>query len=185
MRAALTNSASLVIKNIDFTADNYSTAWQLLSETYNNERSLINNHVQALFNFEPIQHESYQSLRNMIDIINKNVRALSTLRQPSEQGGLGETLVIHMMSEKLDKVTRREWEEFKNKLDNISSIKDYIFFLTNRADLLESLNYNKNTSTTTFTKNTNEHNKNKNFLTTTKTRNNHNTVIFCIDNISL
>lgn len=176
LRAALTGSASLVLKSIDFKADNYGTAWQLLLERYNNERLLVNNHVQALFNLEQFEHESCSSLRNMIDVTNKNLCALSTLGQPTEQGGLGETLIIHMMSDKLDKVTRREWEEHKNNLDAFPHLKDYIKFLSNRADLLESLNNNKNT---TNTQNIKENNKTKSYLTTTKTKQNNSDNVKC------
>ncbi|XP_026729544.1 uncharacterized protein LOC113495138 [Trichoplusia ni] len=123
LRAALTDSASLVIKSIDFKADNYGIAWQLLCERYNNERLLINNHVQALFNFEHIQKESCSSLRNMIDVTNKNLRALDTLGQPTEHW---DTLVIYMMSKKLDTLTNREWEEYKNNLNSLPNLKDFI-----------------------------------------------------------
>lgn len=176
LRAALTGNAALIVKNIDFKAENYSSAWEMLLERYDNDRILINNHIQALFNIEHIQHESCTSLRNIIDVTNKNLRALKTLGQHSEHGGLGETLIIHMMSEKLDKVTRREWEGYKNNLDSFPHLKHFIKFLSNRADLLESLNNNKNITTY---KTNNENIKTKNYLTTTKTKNTNSENVKC------
>ncbi|XP_050669384.1 uncharacterized protein LOC126968409 [Leptidea sinapis] len=140
LRAALTGSASLLIKSIDFKADNYTIAWQLLLDRYHNERLLVNNHVQALFNFPAIQKESCHSLRNMIDNINKNLRALDTLGQPTAHW---DTLIIYIMSKKLDNVTNREWEEHKNNLNHFPNLKHYTKYLSNRADLLETLHDNK------------------------------------------
>ncbi|XP_041978577.1 uncharacterized protein LOC121732692, partial [Aricia agestis] len=160
LRATLKGSAALVIKSIDFKADNYAIAWQLLTDRYNNERLLINNHVQALFNFELIPKESSASLRNMIDVTNKNLKALETLGQPTSQWDI---LIIFIMSKKLDVVTHREWEEFKNNLDKYPNLKDFVKFLSNRADLIESINNcNSNTKLT--------HNTNK-YLQETKNKN--------------
>lgn len=146
LRAALSGGASLVIKSLDFKADNYPIAWNLLSERYNNERLLVNNHVQVLFSLEQIQRESSGSLRHIIDVTNKNLRALDTLGQPTEHW---DTLVIFMMSKKLDAVTNRQWEECKSHLQSLPNLKDFLKFLSNRADLLETLNECKFTNTTT------------------------------------
>ncbi|XP_045457522.1 uncharacterized protein LOC123667726 [Melitaea cinxia] len=84
LRASLKDSALLVIDSLDVKGDNYANAWKLLCSRYDNKRLLVNNHVQALFNVEQIQKESSQSIRHLIDITNKNLRALSTLDQPTQ-----------------------------------------------------------------------------------------------------
>ncbi|XP_061719560.1 uncharacterized protein LOC133526796 [Cydia pomonella] len=139
LRASLKSSAALVIQSLDFSSDNYHKAWQLVSERYDNPRLLINNHIQALFNLEPMQHESSSLLRNMVDVTNKNLRALGTLGEPTDHW---DTLVIYIMSKKLDLVTKREWEEHRNLLTGSPTLQQYITFLNNRADLLESLGDN-------------------------------------------
>ncbi|XP_048003351.1 uncharacterized protein LOC125239742 isoform X1 [Leguminivora glycinivorella] len=143
LRASLKGSAALVIQSLDFSSDNYHKAWQLVSERFDNPRLLINNHIQALFNLEPMQRESSCLLRGMVDVTNKNLRALSTLGEPTDHW---DTLVIYIMSKKLDAVTKREWEEHRNLLTGSPTLQQYITFLNNRADLLESLgsdNFNK------------------------------------------
>ncbi|XP_063360244.1 uncharacterized protein LOC134649428 [Cydia amplana] len=139
LRASLKSSAALVIQSLDFSSDNYHKAWQLVSERYDNPRLLINNHIQALFNLEPMQHESSSLLRNMVDVTNKNLRALGTLGEPTDHW---DTLVIYIMSKKLDLVTKREWEEHRNLLTGSPTLQQYITFLNSRADLLESLGNN-------------------------------------------
>ncbi|KAF9798310.1 hypothetical protein SFRURICE_012907 [Spodoptera frugiperda] len=90
--------------------------------------------------------ESCSSIRNLIDVTNKNLRALLTLSQDSEFN-LQDTLIIHIMAEKLDNITRREWEEHRNTFDDPPSLELFLDFLSNRADLLETLQeHNKNSN---------------------------------------
>lgn len=140
LRASLSGSAALIIKNIDFTSENYSTAWDLLCERYNNNRLLVNNHVQTLFNVDPIQKESSRSIRTLVDVTNKNIRALTLLKQPTEHW---DTLIIYLMSNKLDSVTGREWEEHRNTLKDAPTLLEFCTFLSNRADLLETIEDSK------------------------------------------
>lgn len=141
LRASLKDSAALVIQSITFSAENYDIAWQTLCDRFNNNRLLINNHIQALFNIEPIVRESSKALRNMIDIVNKNLRALKTLNLPTEHW---DALIIHMMSSKLDPVSSREWEEERNRIKDIPTLNNFTDFLKGRADLLETMEGTQN-----------------------------------------
>ncbi|XP_073955604.1 uncharacterized protein [Choristoneura fumiferana] len=167
LRASLKGSALLVIDNLDFKSENYESAWQLLCSRYDNKRLLVNNHVRELFNVEPMRNESYSSIRHIIDVTNKNLRALSTLDQPTEHW---DTLIIHMMAEKLDSVTHRVWEEYRNTLTDPPSLEMFTIFLSNRAVLLETLqeskgklnkseSYKTNTNLLIATNNQNNYNK--------------------------
>lgn len=84
LRASLEGSAAVVIQSIEFSANNYSVAWKLLCERFDNKRVLIQNHVAALFNIEPVTKESSVILKRVIDQLNKNLRALESLGQPIE-----------------------------------------------------------------------------------------------------
>ncbi|KOB73239.1 Gag-pol polyprotein [Operophtera brumata] len=139
LRASLQGSAALIIKNIDFKSDNYKIAWQLLCERFDNSRLLVNNHIQALFNVDHIRTESCKSIRYLIDVTNKNIRALTSLKEPTQYW---DSLVIYMMSTKLDGVTGREWEEHRNTFTCSPTLAQFITFLSNRADLLETLEEN-------------------------------------------
>lgn len=136
LRAALTGSAALIIRSLDFSAENYEVAWSLLCDRYNNNRLLINNHIQAIFNIDPVIKESARALRNIIDTVNKNLRALATLKLPTNHW---DVLVVFMVSNKLDPLTRREWEEHRNTIKDIPTLNEFEVFLKNRADLLETM----------------------------------------------
>ncbi|KAL0830099.1 hypothetical protein ABMA28_003556 [Loxostege sticticalis] len=159
LRASLKGCASLVIDNLDVTSKNYESAWKLICDRYDNKRLLVNNHVQALFKIDHIKTESCAAIRYLIDTTNKNLRALSALEQPTQHW---DTLIIHIMSEKLDAVTHRQWEEHRNNLSDFPSLNNFIQFLSNRADLLETLQENKNNNNQSQTYKTNS------YLQTTK-----------------
>ncbi|XP_063362760.1 uncharacterized protein LOC134651550 [Cydia amplana] len=136
LRNSLKDSASLIIKSLEFSTENYDVAWDLLCERFNNDRILVNNHIHALFSIKPVSQESSKALRNMIDWVNKNLRALKTLKLPTEHW---DVLIIHMMSSKLDAVSMRDWETERNKIVGIPTFSDFTNFLKGRADLLETM----------------------------------------------
>lgn len=146
LRSSLSGSASLVIKSIEMTGDNFEVAWKLLCERYDNKRQLIANHIHALFNINHIQKESSVRLRQLFDTVQKNLRALATLGEKTEHW---DTLIIYLVSSKFDSDTLRYWEEHKNTLTDMPTLECLNKFLKNRADLLETLEEakaNNNTS---------------------------------------
>lgn len=167
LRSSLEGSAAVIIQSIEFSANNYTTAWELLCDRFDNKRLLINNHVSALFNLEPITKESSTSIKCIIDQVTKNIRALSSLGEPVQHW---DTLLIHIISKKLDLKTFREWEEHKGNLDKSKSITFEIFieFLRNRSDLVETLELSRlNSSSKPIT-------KHKTLVTTSDNSNNNN-----------
>ncbi|XP_013161811.1 PREDICTED: uncharacterized protein LOC106113535 isoform X2 [Papilio xuthus] len=143
LRASLSGAALDIISNIDFKGDNYLMAWQLLCDRYDNSRQLVHNHVQALFNVEQVFKESSLCLRRLLDTINKNIRALKTLNEPTQHW---DTLVVYIMSNKLDDVTGRHWEEYRNGLSKPPSLQQFCEFISNKADLLETIENKQSTN---------------------------------------
>ncbi|XP_049868956.1 uncharacterized protein LOC126368838 [Pectinophora gossypiella] len=154
LRASLEGSAAVVIQSIEFSAINYSIAWKLLCERFDNKRLLVQNHVSALFNIETITKECSVTLKRVIDQLNKNLRALESLGEPTKQW---DTLLIYIVTRKLDAKTYREWEEHRGSLDKSDSItfESFIDFLRKHANLIETLessrskSFNSNTQTNT------------------------------------
>ncbi|XP_059046723.1 uncharacterized protein LOC131842208 [Achroia grisella] len=144
LRSSLSGSALQVISALEFTAENYTHAWELLLNRFQNDRLLVHNHVKSLFCMPSINKESPSQIRKLIDCILRNLRALKTLDEPTESW---DTLIMYLIVSKLDPCTEREWENYKGSL--ISNIRnddcnkrklkldDLLTFLKNRADLLE------------------------------------------------
>lgn len=134
----LEGEAARVVSNLEISDKNYSEAWGLLCERYNNTRTLVNNHLNSLFKVDSIVRESDKSLRFLVDHVTKNLRALQNLGQPTEHW---DTLIVHIISSKLDPSTSLKWEEHRNNLPNseMPTLIEFHKFLRSRADVLESV----------------------------------------------
>lgn len=140
LRASLSGSASQIIASLEFSSASYPVAWDLVCKRFNNTRILKQNHVNALFNLDKINEESSLSLRKIIDNVAKHLRALQMLKEPTEKW---DTLIIHLVTTKLDSTTAREWEQKKAAYE-CPSLLNLTDFLKDRADLLESLECKSN-----------------------------------------
>lgn len=139
LNSYLEGEAARVISNLEVSANNYDEAWSLLNERYDNKRLLIDHHLDSLCNIQPITRESEKSIRFLVDHVNKNLRALSTLDLPT---GHWDILLIHLLSKKLDSRTFTKWEETRNALVDIPTLSDFNNFLIDRANVLQAVNRN-------------------------------------------
>lgn len=143
LKSSLKGNALLVIDSLEFSADNYTIAWELLLNRYDNSRLLVHNHVKALFSIQSLNKESPALLRKLLDTVLKNLRALKLLGEPTESW---DTLIIYLVVSKLDSTTEREWEQYKCTLLPVSNenkvalkVDDLLKFIRDRADMLETL----------------------------------------------
>ncbi|KOB65898.1 Gag-pol polyprotein [Operophtera brumata] len=143
LKSSLKGSAALVIDSLEFSASNYDVAWELLLTRYDNSRLLVHNHVKSLFSIQALTKEAPDLLRNLIDTILKNLRALKLLGEPVDGW---DTLIIYIAVTKLDRTTEREWEQYKSTTLNksgdsksILKVDVLLTFLKDRADMLETL----------------------------------------------
>lgn len=151
LKSSLKGSAELVIHSIEFSSENYLVAWDLLLNRYNNCGLLIDHHIKSLLNLTALSKESPVQLRNLIDTVMKNMRALKVLGEPTEHW---DSIIINIMVSKLDKTTDREWGTHKctlfpnsnNEKNNYQriSVDVLINFLRNKADMLEALQCKQN-----------------------------------------
>nr|CAI5863527.1 unnamed protein product [Callosobruchus analis] len=138
LRSCLKGEAAQLIQSLKTTEINYEVAWNLLRETYENKRLIVDNHIKALFELSPVKTESHTYLRKLINNFNKNLNAIEVLIDSQE---LCHRLLIHLLVNKLDSVTRNKYEEHAENLENLT-VTDVIAFLTKRSNVLEKL-YNK------------------------------------------
>lgn len=134
MRNSLVGSAKIAIIST-FAAKDYKNAWQALCKRYDNPNILMNYHLNALVNIAPIQKESFTALRDISDIIFKNLSALNTL----EISTVGwDPLIIHLVAAKLDPRTKNKWEDHKGNLLSRPTLEEFQDFLIQRANVLQT-----------------------------------------------
>lgn len=135
LQTALKKEAIKIIDSLEVTDSNYPVAWELLKERYQNKKFIIKNHIKQIFDLPNVNRDSVESLRFFVDNLQKHYRALRNLKEPVEQWS---TILIHLLSSKLDTNSRKEWEiETKDVVSPTSEI--FIQFLIDRCKLLESI----------------------------------------------
>lgn len=143
LRSCLGGDAEKVIQCLQTTAENYQAAWKSLTTRYDNKRVLIQVHVKALFDLEPLKKESSVHLRALIDTLSGHLKALESLGQTPDSWG---ALLFHLITSKLDTSTRREWEGEAAKAEDLR-VPILIDFLKSRFRILEAIESVKNLNT--------------------------------------
>lgn len=139
LRSSLRDEAAIVIRAVEVSAANYHIAWQLLRERFENKRIIIHNHLKGLFELPCLVKESPILLRQLLDNVLRHLRSLQALGQETQYW---DTLIIYLITSKLDSITRREWEssKFANDLPTMAEITT---FLRTKCEILETLQVNK------------------------------------------
>ncbi|XP_076387400.1 uncharacterized protein LOC143264382 [Megachile rotundata] len=143
LKNALRGEASAVIESLNATESNYLVAWDLLRKRCNKPRKIINAHLKILFDLPEITRDTPASLRQLAEQAQVHVNALQAVNQPIEHW---DTLLIHIISNKLDRNTRRAWERTLED-EEIPKFKQLLEFINKHARgddlILDTLNSSK------------------------------------------
>lgn len=137
LRAALKGEAAQVIQALEVNAVNYAAAWDLLKKRFENKKIIIKTHIKNVFELPVVVKDSHVSLRCFLDNFQKNFRALKNLDEPVDEWN---TVLIYLLTSKLDINSKREWEVGTNR-EVSPKLQDFIKFITDRCNLLESLDH--------------------------------------------
>lgn len=163
LQGCLKGEASQIISSFTISESNYSEAWNLLKDRYQNKKAIINSHLKGIFDLPNVTKEDHISLRRFLDAFLKHFRSLKHLDGKTDNW---DTILIFLLISKLDIVTKKEWET--SSANNIlPSTDDFITFLTKRCNLLESINNKLSTSSQVHVKKQLEY-KSTSHITTTE-----------------
>lgn len=136
LKSSILGNAASVIESLELSDKNYEIAWKLVCDRFNNKHQLVHTHLKSLLDIPTNIKECEQSLRFLVDHISKNLRALNSLGEDTDNW---DTLIIFMYSAKLNSVTCTKWEEHKSNLSTKPTLEEFYQFLRKRADLVEML----------------------------------------------
>jgi len=133
--SSLGGSAARLLESLEITEQNYDLAWNLLLERYEDKCLTIKNHVKALFDLPTVSRDKY-TLRELLDDFNKRFRALRLLGEPVESWS---TLLIYLITSKLEQRLVIQWEEFiiSEKIKK-PDLEQLLQFLSNKSKLQET-----------------------------------------------
>ena len=107
LKSCLKGDAAKLIECLSISAENYDIAWQLLIETYQNNRLIIKTHINAVFNFPTTNKRTASSIRGLIDFFAAQLKIFKNLGLSADYWAI---LIIHILINKLDFNTIKEWE---------------------------------------------------------------------------
>lgn len=139
LKSALQGEANNIIQSIPVSSANYTIAWDLLCDRFENKRLLVHHHIKAIFDQPIIERESHVKLRHLFDNVNKNLRVLSSLGLKTDEW---DTIIIYIIVSKFDSSTRRHWESFEIG-NNLATMADMNKFLKGQCEILEQIEINK------------------------------------------
>ncbi|XP_062538836.1 uncharacterized protein LOC134207133 [Armigeres subalbatus] len=135
LRSSLAGEALQQIASIDLTANNYSIAWNSLESRYGNKKLLVKSHLEALFAVQSMKKETFESLNHVINEFDKHLQMLDKLGEKTSEWS---TILVHILSSKLDTTTLRLWET-EHRSKEVPKFDKLMDFLKNHCTVLRSL----------------------------------------------
>ena len=134
LKGALKDEPFCLLSNLPTTNANYSVARELLKDRYADVKMISHAHLEAIFEFTPMKHESSAAIRRLINTYTENTMALAGLGLKIDQCDL---IWVHVLAKKLDPETRRQWE-LSCAGSDVPKIKQMKKFLEERYRALEA-----------------------------------------------
>jgi len=107
LKSSLSGEAEGLISNILMTANNYTIAWKLLVERYENKCLIAASHIRQLLGLKQLQRKSVNEFAELVNTISNIINALQAL---SIQASLSDVIISQIITEKLDSTIRKAWE---------------------------------------------------------------------------
>ena len=136
LRSALTGDAALLLRNLPESEENFEAAWELLQERYANQRLLVKAQMNTIFGLPTIARESGPELKRLLYSVCDSVKALAAMKRPFDASG---DWLIHLIVERIDPQSRREWETLIGKTKTPPTFTELQSFLEGRVNTLEAL----------------------------------------------
>ena len=135
LKGCLRNEAAEIVTALDLSSENYTVAWELLKNRYDNRRLIRESHFKELLKLPVISREF--SVRALHDQTQKHVRSLKALGESVDSWDLALVVII---KEKFNNILREKWSDYSSELDN-PTYSDMINFLQRRAQIDDTQSY--------------------------------------------
>lgn len=149
LKSSLSGDAADAIESLELSDENFQIAWDILENRYDKLRVIVQSHIQSILEIQPIKKENYTELRQLLNVTTKHMNALKALKRPVDSW---DDLVVHILGNKLDPVTFRDWEDTLSGHD-LPQLEQLTEFLMKKCQTLESIIAKENTSLTSVKSN--------------------------------
>ena len=127
--------AERLIRHLELTENNYTTAWNTLRDRYDNKRVLMSAIIHKLFSWTNLQAEA-KSIRDFHDVINESLSALENI-------GINKTnwdpILLYVLIKKLYRQTHHSYEQSLHNPKELQTISHFLKVLQLRFQSLEAV----------------------------------------------
>lgn len=124
-----------LIKNLPITSENYTIAWNILKQRYQNSRKIISYHTNNLIDLVPVSNPTARNLRSFVSSFNENDQALLALKHDVKKDNI---ILSSLLLRKLDSETRKRFENGRPDSQKMPDPKEIITFLENECTNMEA-----------------------------------------------
>ncbi|KAL1398162.1 hypothetical protein pipiens_009188, partial [Culex pipiens pipiens] len=123
-------------ENFESSEESFSSLWKALEQEFENRRWVVDNHLAELFQIKRLEFESANDLHQLLNVVQRNLRGLSSLKLNLEP--LSDAMQVHVVASRLDGDTHKA---FESHVVGQSSVEwsEMVDFLLNRCRILENL----------------------------------------------
>lgn len=125
-----------IIQHLDLTRKNYDAAIEILTRRYNDERRIINKHLDDILD-HPAIGDDVKGLKSLVDLTKESLYAIEN--QGINEKRLGKVLLARIIEKKLDIRTRRFFESTLTNKREIPKFGSMMEFLEDRFVGMESI----------------------------------------------
>lgn len=134
LKTSVKGEAEKLLMHLHAVGDNYTEAWKLLSDRYDNERRIMQSTLETLLNLPVLYAESSKMIKNMHDTVKECIHDLKNVSVKQ--------LIAFMLERKLDKETHERFLTTANQRE-LTELEELLSFLETRFQTLEAIEHGK------------------------------------------
>lgn len=124
-----------LVKHIAPEEGAYNAAWVILKMRYDNTRAIVNSCLKRFFEIPILQTESADGLKHML---NTTHGTLATLKGFHVDTNSWDTILVYILSRKLDANSVKHWEESQKGSKSLPALSLFHDFLDTRISILNN-----------------------------------------------
>nr|XP_012221303.1 PREDICTED: uncharacterized protein LOC105671592 [Linepithema humile] len=136
LRSCLQGAAERLIRPLSVTENNYTRAWTMLENHFENKRELIRSNFAAFTTVAKMKSDTADELSRIYHAVTTAVNAQESIDRPIESHGMD--LFNHLVVELFDLRTRLEWESSICDFTNPPEHETLLTFISKRITTLNA-----------------------------------------------
>ncbi|XP_067648555.1 uncharacterized protein [Eurosta solidaginis] len=133
LKVSCTGTPKKMVEEYPATNTSYEPAWAALVNRYHNKRKLVDQILRKLVNAENTDGR-LRTIQQLLDITRN---CLALLRALEVDTSNWDPILMFLLTQKIDKQTRKEWEQSLHGSTDIPQVKEFLKFLDSTYKALE------------------------------------------------